>query len=86
MARFCPPVDKEVIGQHSSLEGACIPPEDLARLSNDHPPNRCINNIPFSFAGVNGCKLLPLEWMNDETLLCSTGNSIQSLGMERNGG
>ena len=26
--------------------------------------------------GVNKCKLLPLEWISNEILLCSTGNSI----------
>ena len=26
--------------------------------------------------GVNGCKLLLLEWICNETLLCSTGNYI----------
>ena len=24
--------------------------------------------------GVNRCKLLPLEWMSNEILLCTTGN------------
>ena len=26
--------------------------------------------------GVNRCKLLPLEWISNEILLCSTGNYI----------
>ena len=26
--------------------------------------------------GVNGCKLLPLEWISNEILLCSTGNYV----------
>ena len=26
--------------------------------------------------GVNGCKLLLLEWISNEILLCSTGNSV----------
>ena len=26
--------------------------------------------------GVNGCKLLPLEWINNEILLCSTENHV----------
>uniref|UniRef100_A0A8D1YD51 Uncharacterized protein n=1 Tax=Sus scrofa TaxID=9823 RepID=A0A8D1YD51_PIG len=26
--------------------------------------------------GVNGCKLLPLEWISNEILLCSTGNCV----------
>ena len=26
--------------------------------------------------GSNRCKLLPLEWISNERLLCSTGNSI----------
>ena len=32
--------------------------------------------------GVNRCRLLPLEWISNEVLLCSTGNSVQSLMME----
>ena len=32
--------------------------------------------------GVNGCKLLPLEWVSNEILLCSTGIYILSLMME----
>ena len=27
-------------------------------------------------SGVNRCKLLPLEWLSNEILLCSTGNYI----------
>ena len=26
--------------------------------------------------GVNRCKLLPLEWISNEILLCSTGNYV----------
>ena len=26
--------------------------------------------------GVNGCKLLLLEWISNEILLCSTGNYV----------
>ena len=37
-------------------------------------------------SGVNGCKLLPLEWISNEILLCSTGNYIYSLMMEHDGG
>ena len=36
-------------------------------------------------SGVYRCKLLPLEWMSNETLR-SPGSSIQSLSMERDGG
>ena len=32
--------------------------------------------------GVNKCQLLPLEWISNEILLCSTGNYIWSLMME----
>ena len=32
--------------------------------------------------GVNRLRLLPLEWINNEILLCNTGNYIQSLMME----
>ena len=30
----------------------------------------------------NRCRLLPLEWINNEILLCSTGNYVWSLMME----
>ena len=29
--------------------------------------------------GVNSCKLLPLEWISNEILLCSTGNYSSQL-------
>ena len=32
--------------------------------------------------GVNRYRLLPLEWISNETLLCSTGNYVWSLMME----
>ena len=32
--------------------------------------------------GVVRCKLLPVEWINNEVLLYSTGNSIQALGID----
>ena len=32
--------------------------------------------------GVNRCELLPLEWISNEILLCSTGNYVWSLMME----
>ena len=32
--------------------------------------------------GVNRYKLLPLEWISIEILLCSTGNYVQSLRIE----
>ena len=35
---------------------------------------------------VSGCKLLHLEWINNEILLHSTGNYIQSLVIEHDGG
>ena len=35
--------------------------------------------------GVGRCKLLHLEWINNEVLPYSTGNSIQSLGLEHDG-
>ena len=35
--------------------------------------------------GVGRCKLLLLEWISNEVLLCSTGNYIQSLGIEHDG-
>ena len=36
--------------------------------------------------GVDRCKLLHLEWTGNEILLYSTGNYIQSLVMEHDGG
>ena len=35
--------------------------------------------------GVSGCKLFHVEWMSQEVLLYSTGNSTQSLGTELDG-
>ena len=35
--------------------------------------------------GVSRCKLLHLEWISNEVLLYSTGNDIQSLGIEHDG-
>ena len=32
--------------------------------------------------GINRCKLLPLEWIGHEILLCGTGNYVLSLMME----
>ena len=37
-------------------------------------------------SGVNKYKLLQLEWMSNEILLYSTGNYIQALAMEHDGG
>ena len=34
---------------------------------------------------VSRCKLLHLEWINNEVLLYSTGSSIQSLGTDHDG-
>ena len=36
--------------------------------------------------GVGRCKLFHLEWMGNEVLLCSTGNCVQFLGTEHDGG
>ena len=36
--------------------------------------------------GVSRCNLLHLEWLDNEVLLYSTGNYIQSLGIKHNGG
>ena len=35
--------------------------------------------------GVGTCKLLHLEWISNEALPYSTGNHIQSLGVEHDG-
>ena len=32
--------------------------------------------------GVNRCRMLPLGWISNGILLCSTGNSVHSLMME----
>ena len=37
-------------------------------------------------SGANRCKLLHLEWISNEILLHRTGNHIQSLVMEHDGG
>ena len=31
------------------------------------------------------CRVLPLEWMHGRVLLYSTGNRVQSLGLEHDG-
>ena len=36
--------------------------------------------------GVIRCKLLHFEWTNDKVLLYSTGNCVQFLGIEHDGG
>ena len=36
--------------------------------------------------GINRCKLLHIEWISNEILLYSTGNYIQSLVVEHDGG
>ena len=36
--------------------------------------------------GVSRCKLVHLEWISHEVLPYSTGNYIQSLGIEHDGG
>ena len=42
------------------------------------------NGMGWEF-GVGRCKLLHLEWVSNEVLLYSTGNSIHSLGIEYKG-
>ena len=32
--------------------------------------------------GVSSCTLFHVEWISNEVLLCSTGNSIQALGID----
>lgn len=34
--------------------------------------------------GVSRCKLLHLEWVDNEVLLYSTGNYVESRGIEHN--
>ena len=38
-----------------------------------------------SESGISRCKLLPLEWISNEVLLCSTGNCIQPLETDQDG-
>ena len=33
--------------------------------------------------GINRCRLLPLEWISNEILLCSTANYVWSLMMKK---
>jgi len=40
----------------------------------------------MGWTGLNRCKLLHLKWISNEIPLYSTGNYIQSLLMEHNGG
>ena len=35
--------------------------------------------------GVSRCKRLHLEWISSEVLVYSTGNSLQSLGIDHDG-
>ena len=35
--------------------------------------------------GVRRCQLLHLDWISNEVLLYSTGNSLQSLGLDYDG-
>ena len=42
------------------------------------------NGMDWEF-GFSRCKLLHLEWISDAVLLHSTGNYIQSLGIDHNG-
>ena len=37
------------------------------------PPGERESRMDWEF-GVNRCRLLPLEWISNEVLLCSTGN------------
>ena len=39
-----------------------------------------IDSKPGQEFGDGRCKLVHLEWISNEVLLCSTGNSIHSLG------
>ena len=42
------------------------------------------NGMDWEF-GVGRCKLFHFEWIKNEVLLYSTGNSIQSLGTDHGG-
>ena len=44
------------------------------------------NREKKGWTGVSRCKLIHLEWISCEILLCSTGNYIPSLVMEHDGG
>ena len=48
------------------------------KQNNGHGEQTCQggwSGMDWEF-GVNRCKLLPLEWISDEILLCSPGNYI----------
>ena len=45
---------------------------------------RAGSEIDWEF-GVDGCKLLRLEWISNEVLLYSIGNYIQPIGIEHDG-
>jgi len=42
------------------------------------------SGMDWEFA-VSRCKLFHLEWISHKSLLCGTGNYIQSLGIEHDG-
>ena len=46
--------------------------------------NREGSGMDWEF-GVSRCKLFHLEWISNEVLLHSTGNYIQSLGIDHDG-
>ena len=43
-----------------------------------------VSGTDWEFAGSR-CKLLHVEWLSNEVLLYSTGNYIQSLGIDHDG-
>ena len=58
-----------------------VPPGSLLEMQNFRPhPNSLKHSLYFK--GVNRCRLLPLEWVSSEILLCSPGNYVWSLMME----
>ena len=46
------------------------------------PKGRGREGDGWGVLGVNRCRLLPLEWISSESLLCSTGNYVWSLMMK----
>ena len=59
----------------------------FSTVKHDDPVTHTCIDSSFFFRefGVGRCKLLHLEWISSEVLMCSTGSYIQSLGIEHDG-
>ena len=62
------------------------------KLTHGHREQICVCQEGGEASGMDGefgvsrCKLLHLEWISNEILLCITENYIQSLVMKHDGG